>query len=582
VACLLTLLSTIDSSGLELFGEDFEEAFFVESPDHYVKDHALVRGHDGTFHIFYIVGIAGEGWNDPGNEVDFGHATSSDLRHWSVRSRVLPIDPAHGWKSRNVWAPHVIPDPRAPGGFLMAYTGVDSLVNQAIGIATSSDLDSWIDLSVTQPAYRPDTTWALWDGTSGWANCRDPYLLDLGTGIILLSTVRTRDGYGGQPSLGAVALAHSLDGRDWMDSGAPLVVNNSASLMESSHLTQNPEGPSWHLFYTRTIEPGGVHVLTNDNALAGWQMDSDRSLDGGGIASEWSAETTYSGVVNYHTQLGAWTHGVRFDSLAWGPAGPDLVRRSRFWTRWSLVAGDLIQMPTLFDRPGTRTGQPSAMQGRFWVNTAEAYAGPYAGGCANCGPQEALTGVLRSIPFILSGDRIELLVGGSASSLAYVALVDAATGAILRRSSGIGSDALIRHTWDVSALYGLEVAIEITDLDPAGHVSVDDIQELSPTAPVPELDLARTELLHIAPNPAATGVGIRYPRSGSVAPRITIYDPSGRLVRHLYAPVREEITRLEWDGRSNTGGRVPSGTYYIKLEDGATGRQETARVVILR
>ncbi len=560
------------------FSEDFEEAFFVESPAHYVKDHALVRGPDGRFHLIYIVGFAGEGWSEPGNEVDFGHASSPDLRHWTVHERILPIDPDHDWKTRNVWAPHVIADPQIDGGFLMAYTGVDSLINQAIGIATSLDLFSWTDLSIEEPAFRPDSTWAEWNPAAGWSNCRDPYLMTLGTATVLLTTVRTRDGYEGQPSRGAIALGRSPDGRVWVDSGAPLVINNSSSLMESSHLLAGPESPSWYLFYTRTVTPGGVHFLRSIAPTAFWRLETNQLFDTEGIASEHTAPDTYSRAVGFLTQDALSTRGIRFDSLAWGQAGPELAAQDRFWSRWTLIEGDPPNLPTLFDRPGERTGHPSNVEGHFWVNTAETYAGPYGGGCAGCGPNESWTGVLRSTSFQISGYRIEFLLGGSFSQDLYVALVDPATSQILRRTLPIGSEAMARVGWNVSDLAGMVAAIEIVDRDVTGHISVDDIQELMSTGMALDGERHRPRLL-VVPNPVRGGCEVVLEAAG-LAPRVAIVNVHGRVIRRLTAADASGPDRLEWDGRSDHGGRAPAGIYFLHPEGGIDSRGKTSLVLL--
>jgi len=123
------------------FKEDFEMRVFAEAPDLYAKDHSLIQHTDGVYHLFYSVGRAGEGWNLPGNEINLGHATSTDLVHWTIQPRIMPIDVPNRWKARNVWAPHVIRTQIVVNSltweYLMSYTGVDSLRNQQIGLAVS-------------------------------------------------------------------------------------------------------------------------------------------------------------------------------------------------------------------------------------------------------------------------------------------------------------------------------------------------------------------------------------------------------------------------------------------------------------
>ena len=77
---VLSLLSLgfadrVDAEGVHF---DFEQKFFFEFGFE-VKDHCLIR--DGsTYHLFYLRG-------NPA--VDIGHATSPDLKHWTMLPPVL-------------------------------------------------------------------------------------------------------------------------------------------------------------------------------------------------------------------------------------------------------------------------------------------------------------------------------------------------------------------------------------------------------------------------------------------------------------------------------------------------------------
>jgi hypothetical protein len=566
-ASLAASLLLLASGAAGLFSEDFEQAFFDEGPNFYTKDHSLIIAPDGVFHIFYMPGRAGEGWVQQGNEVDFGHATSTDLVHWTIHPRVLSIDPANEWKSRNVWAPHVILRTSA-GDFLMAYTGVDSLVNQAIGIAVSPDLFAWTDMSVTAPAYYPDTSWANWSADGDFSNCRDPYLRELDGEMIMVTTARTRPGYRGLPSLGALSLARSPDGLSWLDDGAPLVINNSSSAMEYSHLVENPATSGWNLFYTRTVFPGGVHYLWSESLTSGWSLDGDEILDSLAIASDIvEGNWIYSATIDYQNQEDLLTRGIRFDNLSWDSDGsPQIQRVNSFLNNWQLVEGDITL--TLHDRPNHRSGQASNMEGRFWVNTAEAFSGPYGGGCATCAANESLTGRLRSNPFVIEGGTIELWIGGTASELTYVALAKASSGAILRATTGPDSDVMVRHEWDVTALAGVEVFIDIVDDHPGGHVSVDAIRELPATTAAAEAGTApvRMRIALAGANPVPGLAEFTCDLEGPGLVNCMVYDPTGRLVRIIHSgALPAGRSRLRWDGRGVDGRAVAPGVYFVRL-----------------
>lgn len=83
------------------------------------------------------------------------------------------------------------------------------------------------------------------------------------------------------------------------------------------------------------------------------------------------------------------------------------------------------------------------------------------------------------------------------------------------------------------------------------------------------------------PNPFSdeTGILLQLPEPRPVA--IEIYDHSGRLVRVLCeGEVSAGSHRYAWDGRSQTGHRVASGVYLVKVRAGTDKLQK--RIILLR
>lgn len=84
------------------------------------------------------------------------------------------------------------------------------------------------------------------------------------------------------------------------------------------------------------------------------------------------------------------------------------------------------------------------------------------------------------------------------------------------------------------------------------------------------------------PNPFRETTQIRYhvPAAGPV--ELAIYDTLGRQVRLLvqghHAPGPAEVT---WDGRDAAGVRLPSGTYFGRLQT-PTGRVAVGQMVLVR
>ncbi|HEX7880495.1 MAG TPA: FG-GAP-like repeat-containing protein, partial [Candidatus Eisenbacteria bacterium] len=81
------------------------------------------------------------------------------------------------------------------------------------------------------------------------------------------------------------------------------------------------------------------------------------------------------------------------------------------------------------------------------------------------------------------------------------------------------------------------------------------------------------ELAQNSPNPFQPMTTIRFaraPGSGSVAATLSVFDPSGRLVRRLFeGDVAEGTHEVRWDGRDDSGSPLPSGVYFYKLTAGS-------------
>jgi hypothetical protein len=228
------------------------------------------------------------------------------------------------------------------------------------------------------------------------------------------------------------------------------------------------------------------------------------------------------------------------------------------------------------------------VQGLFWVNTAEDHSGAYELGCATCGANEGLTGVLRSPTFTVNHRTIRLWVGGSTSPLAYVALVDATTGNPLRIAHGLGTEVMSMREWDTTDLLGSSAYFEIADRASNGHVSVDQIQAIGevvglPETPPPALSSAPT----VSPNPSSGPVVFRYDLAQDADVSLSIYGADGRLIRRLQSGAQSaRHYEIPWDGLSTGGEWAAAGVYYFRLtlRDGNDGKVSSTvmRLAVVR
>lgn len=89
--------------------------------------------------------------------------------------------------------------------------------------------------------------------------------------------------------------------------------------------------------------------------------------------------------------------------------------------------------------------------------------------------------------------------------------------------------------------------------------------------------------IRVYPNPSHNMVHVRFTLSpADFYLRATVHDVSGHLIRVLHdGPLLAgEHEVLSWDGRTTTGQRVPSGFYFIRIDE--NGRVSVVKTWIIR
>jgi len=548
---------------------DFEQRYFLD-PGRIASDHTLLF-HEGRYHLFFTVGNQGEGWMLPGNMIDFGHATSTDLIHWEIEDPVMTTLP-DTWRNRNLWAPHIVQG--SDGLFRMYYTGVDSAIVQQSGLATSTDLYTWVDAD-PDSVYHPSPTWAAWEyGT--WSNGRDPFVIQVDNVYAMFTTASIRPGYLGLGNRGALSMAFSVDGEHFTDPGAPLFINDSYLVLESSHMYR--QGGLYYLFYHEQNIPG-VSYMVSPTPFEGWNKNTAHVLEAEGFAPEvvqGDRDLFYTRVKDAMWK-GESILGVKIDPLRWNGATPQVGRQNRMLDDWVVVWGDAFQnQPTFGDRPADNSHLASNIEGLFSINTSEHHAGPLAWGCPECPPDPAMTGVLRSRAFRLSLPTISLRVGGGSNpDSTFVVLRAFPSGTELMRATGRNSEFLYPIGWDVWPYLHDWVYLEIVDLartGPFGHVNVDLIEETEgpPVAGLPEsAPGAGLSIVRVGPTPSHGPFHFQFDLASPSRLRLTVHDVLGRrVVEQDLGAWPAGAGLVDWNARSADGQPLPAGIYFYRLADG--------------
>ncbi len=578
---LATLAAAAPARALVRF--DFEQKYF-RHPGRQVWDFSIVRS-TGVYHLFYHAIPLGS----PGaaNADTIWHAASSDLVHWTIRGPVLVTPGAPGWEQGALWAPSVARDD-AGNGWVMLYTGCDGAMNQRIGLARSTDLDTWTRESVN-PVIEPDTTQYLWSVAAGWSDFRDPFLYRQDDQWHVLVSARQR--LAGQAT-GVLYHAVSPDLVHWTDLG-PLFVNDGTQpglVLESS---QYRVFGQWHHLLFGEFDATGVTILSATDP-AGWTMATKRLLDAGYAPQV----DTFDPDIHIYSRLGAYPlnpggalgYVVRLDTLRTNPDGssPAVWLPHPLDADWEVHSGaSSLGNPIFGDNPSFR-GEPAAgLVGNGYFGSREYYPGPLSGrGTPGAMLGDAVTGRLESRPFVVTGTRMDLLVGGGDyPNTCYVALVDADDGTVLHRETGRGIGTMSPRRWDLTADRGRRCRVVIVDQEsgPGGYLNVDEIVEGdeglagAPLPPAPGLSA-----LALAPNPAnpSARVSFRLASPGPVA--VTIYDLRGRRVwQDGPVPRSAGTVTVTWPGCDSRGRPLPSGAYLVRVRAGAVA-ELNGRLTLLK
>jgi beta-fructofuranosidase len=179
--------------------------------DDWVWDHWLVD--TGTeYHLYFLHAARSVGepierhWS-----AEIGHAVSADLREWQVLPDVLRPGPPGSWEDMATWTGSAI---EHEGMWHCFYTGTRRVadgVEQRIGLATSTDLSTWIKHPLN-PLIELDPRWYERVGYDAW---RDPWVLRDPGGDGFHALITARANHGPVDARGVIGHAWSADLVHW-------------------------------------------------------------------------------------------------------------------------------------------------------------------------------------------------------------------------------------------------------------------------------------------------------------------------------------------------------------------------------
>lgn len=270
----------------------------LELPDSWVWD-SWVLDDGRAYHLFFL--RASRALHDPDrrhHRASIGHATSDDLRTWSVRPDALVHADQPAWDDLATWTGSSVLDD--DGRCWLFYTGLSHAEGgrvQRIGAAVSDDLVSWTRVG-NRPLLVSDARWYETDEQREWVDVtwRDPFVVrdPGGDGWHMLLTARAATGASG--GRGVIGHARSSDllrwevlppmsepvGFAWLEVPQVHVIDGRPVLVFSCWSDRAATG-SPSLGGSRGDDepgaPGGVWTVPGASLLGPWRFDQATPLN---------------------------------------------------------------------------------------------------------------------------------------------------------------------------------------------------------------------------------------------------------------------------------------------------------------
>ncbi len=270
----LTVTVCCDSSASSIFlrsktddddgdGNPLDEDYpTINDEDDDIADHAWFKDSNGVYHLFF----QNEGH---GSGSDIEHYTSTDLQNLHYVGIALHKN-LSGWDSHSLWAPHIVEHRNI---YFMFYTGTDGRdpdSKQRIGLATSTDLMTWMRYPTNNcPGtsgdgciYECNECWTTWSEPPGSYNqqCRDPFVMwdSIYQRWVMFATAKSPN------QSGVVTVAYSTNLIDWIGAGFINATRRLAEGMGGQTTGGQSENP-------HVMSHNGTHYLL----FSDWQDPED-------------------------------------------------------------------------------------------------------------------------------------------------------------------------------------------------------------------------------------------------------------------------------------------------------------------
>jgi beta-fructofuranosidase len=262
--------------------------------DHWLWDFWLAprRSREEPYHLFYLQAPRSlPSYHDRHWVAAVGHAVSHDLVTWEERPTAFGPGPAGSWDDQAIWTGSILDHEGTYHFFYTAlHQGEDGRV-QRIGLATSTDLQTWQrhppnPLLEADPRYYRKLGPPPWD----WEACRDPWVVyDEARGDFLMLYTASAAGHP-HDAAGVVGAARSSDLVAW-EPLRPVTEPAEFGMLEVPQPVKI-DG-RWYLLYctlhhsaTRLARTGpaggwhGTHYLVGDRLTGPYRLATDHALVG--------------------------------------------------------------------------------------------------------------------------------------------------------------------------------------------------------------------------------------------------------------------------------------------------------------